>query len=353
MNSKDEIELVFPTKEYKKQVEEYLQEHFNYGEFELNGDGGLDRIKDFDKWLEKINADVNYSANSEKVPASLFLGVRKFDNKVIGMIQIRHILNEKLLYNGHIGDGVRPTERRKGYATEMIRLALIKCKKIGINRVLMCCYKDNIGSRKSIINNGGILENEIISDNGKIEQRFWISLKKKFASIVKDYDGVDEIEQTLKHFNNDDFKGDLYLNNFKKVSKPMILEKGLCILNTNYKWLEFYDYNSRIRLSAVYDDKNEMVEWYFDIARGIGKENGIPYEDDMYLDVVLTPKGEVILLDEDEFEEAYSKLEMTKQEYDEAYKITYDLMDKIRGKHKELLEFSNKYLNIMFEDKNI
>ena len=72
--------------------------------------------------------------------------------------EIRHKLNESLLKNGgHIGDGVRPSERRKGYATEMIRLALEECKKIGIDRVLMVCYKDNIGSRKSIINNGGVL----------------------------------------------------------------------------------------------------------------------------------------------------------------------------------------------------
>ena len=61
----------------------------------------------------------------------------------------------------NIGDGIRPSERRKGYATEMLRLALIECKKIGLQRVLMVCSTDNIGSAKSIINNGGVLENEI------------------------------------------------------------------------------------------------------------------------------------------------------------------------------------------------
>ena len=63
----------------------------------------------------------------------------------------------------------------------MIRLALEECKKIGIDRVLMVCYKDNIGSRKSIINNGGVLENELLGEDGKIDQRYWISLKKRFA----------------------------------------------------------------------------------------------------------------------------------------------------------------------------
>lgn len=177
MNARGELKLVFPTEEYKEQIEEYLKEHFENGEFELAGDGSLDKIKNFDEWLLKVKKDLS---EETIIPATLFLGVRKSDNKVIGTIQIRHKLNESLLKNGgHIGDGVRPSERRKGYATEMIRLALEECKKLGINRVLMVCYKDNIASRKSIINNGGVLENEIPAENGKIDQRYWISLKKR------------------------------------------------------------------------------------------------------------------------------------------------------------------------------
>lgn len=79
-----------------------------------------------------------------------------------------------LLNGGHIGDGVRPSERKKGVATKMIALALKECKKIGIDKVLLVCDKENIGSSKSIQNNGGILENEVIID-GIVEQRFWIS----------------------------------------------------------------------------------------------------------------------------------------------------------------------------------
>ena len=70
---------------------------------------------------------------------------------------------------------MRPTERRKGYATAQIKLALDKCKELGIKRVLMTCDKDNIGSAKSIINNGGVLENEIDND-GKLLQRYWITI---------------------------------------------------------------------------------------------------------------------------------------------------------------------------------
>ena len=175
----DELELVFPTPEYKNQVEEYLQEFFDNGEYEIAGDGGLDRIKDFDKWLEKVQNDLSEdSIEDNRIPATVYLTIRKSDNKIVGNVQIRHRLNKELLkYGGHIGDSIRPSERKKGYATEQIRLALQECKKLGMDNVLMDCDKTNIGSAKSIINNGGILENEIYINN-EFVQRYWISLKK-------------------------------------------------------------------------------------------------------------------------------------------------------------------------------
>jgi predicted acetyltransferase len=78
-----------------------------------------------------------------------------------------------LINAGHIGDGIRPSERRKGYATAMIGLALKEAKALGIDSVLMCCDRENIGSAKSIMNNGGVLENEVVV-NGVTEQRYWI-----------------------------------------------------------------------------------------------------------------------------------------------------------------------------------
>ena len=70
---------------------------------------------------------------------------------------------------------MRPSERRKGYATEMIALALDECRKLEIEKVLMVCNKENTGSAKSIQNNGGVLENEI-NVEGETVQRYWIQL---------------------------------------------------------------------------------------------------------------------------------------------------------------------------------
>jgi len=111
-----------------------------------------------------------------QVPDSTFFCLDEERNKMVGAVNIRHYLNDALLLNGgHIGDGVRPSERRKGIATKMIALALEECRKLGIERVLMVCDKENIGSAKSIQNNGGVLENEVVVD-GVVEQRYWINL---------------------------------------------------------------------------------------------------------------------------------------------------------------------------------
>lgn len=111
------------------------------------------------------------------VPDSTFFCLDEDQDIFVGAVNIRHYLNDRLLLNGgHIGDGVRPSQRRKGIASQMIGLALDECRKLGITRVLMVCDKENIGSAKSIQRNGGVLENEVVVD-GVVEQRYWIEIK--------------------------------------------------------------------------------------------------------------------------------------------------------------------------------
>lgn len=129
---------------------------------------------DFDIYLQQL--EISEPTNGF-VPDSTYFCLDEEKNIFVGAVNIRHYLNDYLLnYGGHIGDGVRPSKRRKGIATKMIALALDECKKLGIHKVLMTCNKDNIGSAKSIINNGGVLENEVLMDE-KTEQRYWIYLK--------------------------------------------------------------------------------------------------------------------------------------------------------------------------------
>ncbi|MCT8138348.1 GNAT family N-acetyltransferase [Anaerobacillus sp. CMMVII] len=97
--------------------------------------------------------------------------------KVVGVVNIRHQLTEHLLNSGgHIGYGIRPSERRKGYATELLRLTLVKVKELGIEKVLVVCNESNLGSLKTIVNNGGVPDIDFIEENGNIVKRFWIDL---------------------------------------------------------------------------------------------------------------------------------------------------------------------------------
>jgi len=169
------MELIFPTIEWKQAALEFRQEHFDIGETIIHGDGGLDDAETYEIWLKKIQADLTRN-DGTLVPATQFFAV--VEGKIVGAIQIRHKLNDFLLnYGGHIGYGVRPTQRRKGHATKMLALALEKCREIGIEKVLLTCDKGNISSAKTMTNNGGVLENEIAHDNGNITQRYWIIIK--------------------------------------------------------------------------------------------------------------------------------------------------------------------------------
>ncbi len=173
-----EIKLVKGSYEYKNQIIDMLKEWIDYNENHPEANTSPNAIfrnnyEDFAYYLEHLE----YKEPQEGlVPDSTFFCFDEKRTLMVGAVNIRHDLNDYLLkYGGHIGDGIRPSERRKGYATEMIRLALEECRKLGLTRVLMTCDKNNIGSAKSIIRNGGILENEVLEE-GSIKQRYWIAL---------------------------------------------------------------------------------------------------------------------------------------------------------------------------------
>jgi predicted acetyltransferase len=110
--------------------------------------------------------------------ATQFLFIRKSDDKLVGMIQVRHYFNDYLeKYAGHIGYSVRPSERRKGYAKEMLKMVLPYCREIGIDRVLITCIDGNIASEKTILANGGVYESTVHEPNENEDlKRFWITL---------------------------------------------------------------------------------------------------------------------------------------------------------------------------------
>ena len=100
------------------------------------------------------------------------------DGKVLGMLQLRHCLNETLeKYAGHIGYSVAPSERRKGFAKAMLHDALGICRDIGLKRVLVSCRPENEGSRRTILANGGVYEKTVHEPEENIDlEQYWIEL---------------------------------------------------------------------------------------------------------------------------------------------------------------------------------
>lgn len=159
---------------YQKQLNDMMQEWYATGEKIIPYSIRRDDYRDFENYLAGFDAEEN--AGEGLVPASTFFCLDTSRDILVGAVNIRHRLNPSLLLDGgHIGDGVRPCERRKGYATKMIGLALEFCRSIHLSRVLMVCSRENTGSAKSILHNGGVLENEIQKED-HILQRYWIEL---------------------------------------------------------------------------------------------------------------------------------------------------------------------------------
>ena len=99
------------------------------------------------------------------------------NNKIVGIINARHELNDYLLnFGGHIGYSVRKSERRKGYAKAMLSYTVDFLFSLGLEKVLITCDKMNIASKRTIESCGGILENEVATED-RTTLRYWIYKK--------------------------------------------------------------------------------------------------------------------------------------------------------------------------------
>lgn len=182
----DRLRLVVPDISRKDEALSYIQEFLDYGS-EINGVGSLDRyMNDYDGWLEKLEVDRTMEPNENRVPADTYFLVRESDDRIIGMINIRHCLNENLrLIGGHIGYSVRPTERRKGYNKVNLYLGLLRCQELGIDEVLMDCDADNLGSARTMQALGGRLVREWYEPN-------------IYKTVLQDY--VIDVDESVKTY---------------------------------------------------------------------------------------------------------------------------------------------------------
>jgi predicted acetyltransferase len=172
----EKLALVRPSLGYSDRIEEF-RARIKQADSAVLLTGGLNALS-VPEWLKLIQKKTRPETCPEGlVPDSTFLCVREADDALVGMINIRHILNETLLqFGGHVGYSIHPAERRKGYGREQLRLGLFECAKLGINPVLLTCAPWNEASRRIILSHGGVFEDERTNREGKPFQRYWIHL---------------------------------------------------------------------------------------------------------------------------------------------------------------------------------
>ena len=177
------IKLIEPTLKYADDLWKFRQEIFEHdadSNSKFAGCMSLDTSKSAEEWIQicslRNRADTCEEAGVA-VPSTTYLAIRETDDKLIGIIDLRHHINHPILSTrgGHCGYSVRPSERGNGYAKEMLRLNLLNAKKRGISDFLITCDVTNVASRKTILANGGVYEKTIFMDDHETE-RYWISL---------------------------------------------------------------------------------------------------------------------------------------------------------------------------------
>ncbi|MBQ7863157.1 MAG: GNAT family N-acetyltransferase [Lachnospiraceae bacterium] len=159
-------------------VMQFRQAFLSVGEQSINGSRGLHHYEEYEEWLWLVKECEKPDNTLLGVQASTYFAVRESDEKMVGCIELRHTLNEALaVIGGHIGFSVIPEERRKGYATEMLKRVLAVAKKTGIDKVLLTCDIDNVASCKTVEKCGGKKEQEapFVLD-GEPYYKYWIVL---------------------------------------------------------------------------------------------------------------------------------------------------------------------------------
>jgi len=188
----DKLFLEVPTIERKQDAKDYLEENIKYNS-DLNGTGSMEIILDemtYEEWLVELEKreDLEYADKINRCPSKTFFVVRENDKRIVGMVNVRfNIPKEKLsTWASHIGYGIRPSERRKGYAKIALYLALIEEQKLNEENVKLVCTTDNIGSNKTILDLGGKLEKTLLdSYDNMMTNYYWINVNDALDKYSK------------------------------------------------------------------------------------------------------------------------------------------------------------------------
>lgn len=189
----EKLYLEEPSQERKKDILDYLNEFVLYNS-DVNGAWALDKILSGQSFEEALDRCLNmkneeYAKKYGRCQSKTFLLIRKNDNKLIGMINVRWNLTEEMKrFGGNIGYGIRPTERRKGYNKINLYLGLLEAKKIGLDKVMLDCETSNIASSKTMTSLGGVLDRtEIDPYDGILTSVYYIDISTSLTKYKNTY----------------------------------------------------------------------------------------------------------------------------------------------------------------------
>lgn len=186
-------------------------------------------------------------------------------------------------------------------------------------------------------------------------------LKRKWFDRREVADKILEQKFSFIKRQDDEFSGYIGYLNLDKVYKTKMMNignKNRCILKNGHSWLEWMETDKSYCVIAIFDENEKLIEYYIDIILNQGIDiDGIPYYDDLYLDVVVFPDNKsIIYLDEDELLEAFENGTITKAAYDNAYKVGAELIDRYKNNLEEEIEYTKNmrkyFLNINKETHN-
>lgn len=186
--------LETPSLERKDEIIDYLDEFVKYNS-DINGSGGLDKIYYGYTFEEALNRTLNmedeeYAKKNNRCPGKTFLLIRENDNKIVGSINVRWNLTEKMQqFGGNIGYCIRPTERKKGYNKINLYLGLLEAQKLGLDKVMLDCDAKNIASEKTMQALGGVLtRSEIDPYDGILTNVYWFNVDECIEKFRPTYE---------------------------------------------------------------------------------------------------------------------------------------------------------------------